>query len=112
MFGLLTFVIPQELAALVESLLGLDWPAAILSGAMFASNTRPAHSAASRVGIARKLAVKSGRAWHHRKPWCLWGARPARFLPNCATLSAQFVTNIKHILWDFPTGHRRSRTSG
>jgi Kef-type K+ transport system membrane component KefB len=57
-FGLLTFGIPQGLGTLVgRFLFGFDWPAAILLASMFASHTLLAYPIASRLGIARDLAV-------------------------------------------------------
>jgi Kef-type K+ transport system membrane component KefB/mannitol/fructose-specific phosphotransferase system IIA component (Ntr-type) len=57
-FGLLTFVFPQGLGALVGYyVLSLNWPASILLASMFASHTLLAYPIASRLGIARNEAV-------------------------------------------------------
>lgn len=53
-FGLLTFIIPQGLGALLGVyLLGMDWPAAILMASMFASHTLLSYPLASRLGISK-----------------------------------------------------------
>ncbi len=56
-FGLLTFAVPQGVGTLVGRLLGFDWPAALLTGAMFASHTLLPYPIASRLGIVRNPAV-------------------------------------------------------
>ena len=57
-FGVLTFIMPQAAGTLIAwSLLGFDWPAAILMGSVFASHTLLAYPIASRLGLSKNRAV-------------------------------------------------------
>ena len=57
-FGGLTFALPQLTGTAVGRLgLGLDWPAAVLLGSVFASHTLLAYPAAARLGLSKETAV-------------------------------------------------------
>jgi Kef-type K+ transport system membrane component KefB/nucleotide-binding universal stress UspA family protein len=56
-FGMLTFAIPEISGIFLGRLLGLDWPAAILLGSVYASHTLVAFPILSRLGILSNEAV-------------------------------------------------------
>ena len=57
-FGLATFALPQLVGTgVARGALGMDWPAAILLGSVFASHTLLAYPAAARLGLQKERAV-------------------------------------------------------
>jgi Kef-type K+ transport system membrane component KefB len=56
-FGTLTYLLPQAIGTAVGRFLGYGWPASILLGSVLASHTLIAYPAASRLGIAKNVAV-------------------------------------------------------
>jgi Kef-type K+ transport system membrane component KefB len=57
LFGILCFLIPGGLGVVTGRLLGFDWPAAMMLGAVIAPHTLLAYPLASRLGLAKRQAV-------------------------------------------------------
>ena len=57
LFGLLCFLIPGSLGVVTGRLLGFDWVAALMLGAVIAPHTLLAYPLASRLGLAKRTAI-------------------------------------------------------
>jgi Kef-type K+ transport system membrane component KefB len=56
-FGILCFLIPGSLGVATGRLLGFDWPAALMLGAVISPHTLLAYPLASRLGLAKRMAI-------------------------------------------------------